>query len=410
MKPDFHNPAEGQDPQAREEKLLADLPAFIAFAKEKCEAYRQRLADINPADINSRDALAELPTTEKSSLISEQERCPPFGGYLPDDANPIRQYLSPGPIAEVDDDSHDYWKTASPLFAAGFRRGDLIHNCFSYHFTPAGMMCESGARALGCPVFAGGVGNSEQQARALARFHARGYCGTPDFLGVILDKAEEINADASSLKIASVSGGPLTDAMRKNYNARGIYVLQWFGTAELGCAAFEGAPGGGMVVSEKTLIEIVHPVTKKPLAAGEKGELLITNFNRLYPLIRFATGDLSAVVAGQSPCGRTNMRIAGWLGRSDQSVKVRGMFVHPIQIERIASRFAEIKKAQLIIDSVGGRDEMILHCNLSPQTAAAESLAQKIAEATQAETKLRGEVKFTESIDGEKLIEDKRKG
>ena len=198
--------------------------------------------------------------------------------------------------------------------------------------------------------------------------------------------------------------------MRKNYNARGIYVLQWFGTAELGCAAFEGAPGGGMVISEKTLIEIVHPVTKKPLAAGEKGELLITNFNRLYPLIRFATGDLSAVVAGQSPCGRTNMRIAGWLGRSDQSVKVRGMFVHPIQIERIASRFAEIKKAQLIIDSVGGRDEMILHCNLSPQTAAAESLAQKIAEAMQAETKLRGEVKFTESIDGEKLIEDNRKG
>ena len=405
--------AETQDAQAREETLLAQLPAFVAHAQKNCRAYAQKLAGVDAAAINTRAALAELPITRKSSLIGEQQDAPPFGGYDcfgAGDGAPQRFYLSPGPIAECDfagSGGGDYWRTAAALYATGFRADMLLHNSFSYHFTPAGFMCDEGARKVGGRVFPAGAGNSEQQARAMAQLRPQCYTGTPDFLLTILERAEEGGLDVSSLTMGSVSGGYLSPQLRDAYAQRGVQVLQWYGTADAGCIAYETLVGEPLVLSEGYLLEVADPVTHQPCAAGEKGEVLLTNFNPHYPLLRFSLGDLSAVVAGASSCGRTNMRIAGWLGRCDDAVKVRGMFVHPVQVERLLKKCDALMQVQLVVQEEDGRDKLLLRC-LAKEGR--EGDAEQIAAALADETKLRGEVVFVADADaiGGGLIADER--
>ena len=406
MSGDFYSEAETRPPQQREEELLKALPAFVSAAKQNTSAYAEILRDINPQDINSRAALAQVPAVDKSELIAAQEQSPPFAGMeCFDVAAPRRFFMSPGPIAECDFDMRDYWRTAAPLYAAGLRRGMVLHNSFSYHFTPAGHMCEDGAAALGATVFAAGTGNGEQQARALARFGAHMYCGTPDFLRVILTHADDAGISAPTLTMASFSGGYFSPELREYYQSRNIAAKQWYGTADCGAIAYETVSGAPLVVVENMLVEVVDPETRMPLPAGEKGEVLITNFNPALPLLRFSLGDLSAEVAGVSDCGRTNMRLAGWLGRCDAAVKVKGMFVHPAQIKRALARVPEVSRAQLVVESdAEGRDRMCLCCMADSHT---DSLRAQIAAALREETKLGGDVQFVDSVD-EPLIMDKR--
>jgi len=299
-------------------------------------------------------------------------------------------FQSPGPLYEPGMASTpDWWRMARALHAAGFRNGDIVHNSFAYHLTPAGQMMESGARALGCAVLAGGVGNTEAQVTAAADVRATGYTGTPDFLKVMLDKAEELGRDLSAIRRALVSGGPLFPSLRQEYADRGIACLQCYGTADAGAIAYETAALEGMVVDEGVIVEIVRPGTGKPVPEGEVGEVLVTALNPDYPLIRFATGDMSAVLAGQSPCGRTNMRIKGWMGRADQTTKVKGMFVRPEQIAEIVARHPEVIKARLTVGRAGEQDTMTLA--IEAATPAPE-LATAVRETMQAVLKLRGEV------------------
>ncbi|MGI9337422.1 MAG: phenylacetate--CoA ligase family protein [Gammaproteobacteria bacterium] len=394
----------------REESLLAALPGFIAHAKEHSAPYRKRLQHIDAAGVNSRDALAKLPPSAKSDMIGEQEQNPPFGNY---DCfgKPLRFYLSPGPIAECDFAAADYWRTAAAFYALGLRAGMLVHNAFSYHFTPAGMMCDCGAIALGCRVFPAGPGNSEQQARAVARFRPDAYCGTPDFLRIILEKMDGAGLE-SPLRMASVSGGYLPPQLREYYQSRGIKTLQWYGSADFGVIAYESAADAPMIVAEGLLVEVVDPLTKLPCEEGQKGEVLVTNFNKEYPLIRFATGDLSAVSGGVSECGRTNMRLAGWLGRSDPATKVRGVFVHPVQVERIAARL-DLAAAQLRVQSdENGRDNITLIAQRKDESgnnADNKALCEKLIMTLRDETGLRGNALVAKTIEG-RTIEDMRAG
>ncbi len=272
----------------------------------------------------------------KSELTQLQAQTPPFGGLAA--ANPARVFMSPGPIFEPQSPVADAWGFARALYAAGFRKGEILHNCFAYHMTPGGFLLDDGARALGLAVFPAGPGNTEMQVDAIAHLKPAGYAGTPDYLKAILDKARELGRDASSIEKALVTGGALFPSLREEYRARGVAVLQAYGTADLGCIAYESAAMEGMIVNEDMIVEIVRTGTGEPAPEGEVGEVLVTTFNETYPLIRFATGDLSAFMPGQSPCGRTNRRIKGWVGRADQIVKVKGMFVHPSQIAEVARR------------------------------------------------------------------------
>ena len=395
-----YSAAESQDAALREESLLAALPAFVAHTKKHSPPYRKRFKYVDAGAITSRESLAKLPITAKADLIGEQEHNPPFGNY---DCfgKPLRFYLSPGPIAECDFADGDYWRTAAAFYALGLRAGMLVHNAFSYHFTPAGMMCDSGALSLGCRVFPAGPGNSEQQARALARFRPDAYCGTPDFLQTILQRADDAGLDSSSLKMASVSGGYLSPQMRAFYQNRDIKTLQWYGSADFGVIGYESAADKPMIVAEGLLVEIADPLTHKQCPPGQKGEVLVTNFNNAYPLIRFATGDLSAVVEGVGECGRTNMRLAGWLGRCDTAVKVRGVFVHPIQVERLAARF-DLTKAQLQVRTDNnGRDDITLIAQVQKGDGNNDdALCEQLRLALREETGLRGDVCTAATIEG----------
>lgn len=404
----YYDALETRDPEQREQDLMAKLARQLAHAKEKSPYYRQLLADVEPLSITSRAALATLPLTRKRDLIELQKQQPPFGGL---NALPVgkawRVFASPGPIYELQGPEADAWRMARVLFAAGFRSGELIHNCFSYHFTPGAYIFEEGARKLGCPVFPGGVGNTEQQIQAMVDLRPAGYVGTPSFLKII-DKADELKADLSSLRKAAVSGEAVHPSARQTLRERGISIRQSYATADLGAIAYESEAEDGLIVEEDALLEIVRPGTGDPVAVGEVGEVVVTTFNPTYPLIRFATGDLSAVLAGISPCGRTNQRIKGWLGRADQTTKVKGMFVHPEQVADIARRHPELQRLRLVVDNPDGQDRMVLHCETS---SAGEALAQAVIASIREVTKLRGEVVFcasgTLANDG-KVIEDRR--
>jgi phenylacetate-CoA ligase len=405
----FYDPLETRDPEEREADLMDKLARQVAHAKETTHYYFQALAGINPFECTTREALAKLPLTRKRDLIELQKKYPPFGGLnAVAGGKAKRVFASPGPIYELQGQEMDHWRMARALYAAGFRHGDLIHNCFSYHFTPGAFLMEGGARKLGCAVFPGGVGQTEQQVQAMADLKPDGYVGTPSFLRIIVEKAEEMGADISSLRKALVSGEALPGVTRDWLAERGIAVRQCYATAEIGAIGYETEIGQGLIVEEEILVEIVRPGTGDPVAPGEVGEVVVTNFNRDYPLIRFATGDLSAVLPGLSPCGRTNIRLKGWMGRADQTTKVKGMFVHPEQVADIARRHPEIARLRLVVDNPDGQDRMVLHCEVA---AGAEALDSAIVSSLREVTKLRGEVAF--AVPGSlpndgKVIEDSR--
>ena len=405
----FYDPLETRDPEEREQNLMDKLARQVAHAKEATSHYFHALAGINPFGIVTREALANLPLTRKRDLIDLQKKSLPFGGLnslAPRDAK--RVFASPGPIYEMQGKDIDPWRMARALYAAGFRHGDLIHNCFSYHFTPGAFMFEGGARKLGCPVFPGGTGQTEQQVQAIADLRPQGYVGTPSFLRIIVERAAEMGVDISSLRKACVSGEALPTVTRDWLRERGISVRQCYATADIGAIAYETDAEDGLVVEEELLVEIVRPGTGDPVAPGEVGEVVVTTFNADYPLIRFATGDLSAVLPGRSRCGRTNMRLKGWLGRADQTTKVKGMFVHPEQLADLARRHPEIHRLRLVVDNPDGQDRMVLHCETE---GGSEALAKAMVASLREATKLRGEVAFCAAgslpNDG-KVIEDSR--
>jgi phenylacetate-CoA ligase len=413
--PDHFDSLETRDPEARERALLAALPRQIAHAKADAPAYARILADVDPAAVTTRAALAALPVTRKSELLELQKAGRPFGGFAATRwgaqvTGPARVFASPGPLYEPEGRSPDYWRLARALFAAGFRNGDLVHNCFSYHFTPAGSMLETGAHALGCTVFPGGIGQTEQQVQAMAELGPDGYVGTPSFLRIILEKADELGVALPRLRKALVSGEAFPPSLRDVLLARGIAGYQAYATADLGSIAYETEAREGLVVDEGVLLELVRPGTGDPVAPGEVGEVVVTTlFNVDYPLIRFGTGDLSAVLPGVSPCGRTNLRIKGWMGRADQTTKVKGLFVHPSQVAAIVRRHPEVVKARLVVDNPDGNDRMTLHVEVpANQSSHAEAIVASIREVT----KLRGEVAFRapgELPNDGKVIDDVRK-
>ncbi len=387
-----HDALETRLPGEREVDLLARLPAQIALAKAHAPFYGEALARFDPASVTSREALARLPVTRKADLLARQKALKPFGGL---NATPVsglaRVFVSPGPIYDPEGRGADYWHAARPLFAAGFRRGDLALNCFSYHLTPAGSMFETGLHHLGCAVIPGGVGQTEMQARAVADLGPSGYVGTPSFLKLILEKCDELDLASASLKRALVSGEAFLAPVRAFLAGRGIDAYQAYGTADLGVVAYETEAREGLVVSEEAIVEIVRPGTGEPVADGEVGEVVVTTFNTDYPLVRFATGDLSAVMPGTSPCGRTNVRIRGWMGRADQATKVRGMFVHPHQVAEVLRRHG-LARARLVVANDAGEDRMRL--DVEPAGPPAAGLAQAIEVTLRDVVKVRGEVVF----------------
>jgi phenylacetate-CoA ligase len=401
----YYDALETRDPDAREAALFAALPGQILHAKTNAPYFAEILADIDPDSVTGREALARLPITRKSALIERQKSDPPFGGLAAvADDDVARIFASPGPIYEPQGRRPDYWRFARGLYAAGVRPGELLHNCFAYHFTPAGAMVESAAEALGCPVFPGGVGNTEAQVRAIADLQPAAFVGTPSFLKIILEKAAEMGVGLTSLSKALVGGEALLPALRAELAGHGVDVLQCYATAELGLIAYESPAREGMILNEGVIVEIVTPGTGTPVAEGAVGEVVVTVPTPEYPLIRFATGDLSAVMAGTSPCGRSNTRIKGWMGRADQTTKVKGMFVHPEQIAEVVARFPAITKGRLVVEAEDGGDVMTLHYE-----AAAE--VDGLTEALQAVCRLKGRVAHAAAgslADDGKVIDDRR--
>ena len=407
---DHFDALETRTPAQREADLMARLPAQIAHAQAHAPWFAESLREVDVAAVNSRAALSRLPVLRKHELIELQKKQRPFGGLVASRWGQIgRVFSSPGPIYEPEGRNPDYWRTARALFAAGFRAGDLVHNGFSYHMTPGGWIMEGGALALGCSVFPGGVGQTEQQLQAMADLQPQGYVGTPSFLRILLEKADELGIKLDLSK-ALVSGEAFLPPVREALAARGVTGYQCYATADLGVIAYESSARDGMIVDEDVILEIVRPGTGEPVSAGEVGEVVVTTFNQTYPLIRFGTGDLSAIVpeslTAASPCGRTNLRINGWMGRADQTTKVKGMFVHPEQVEAVRKRHPEILRARLIITNPDSSDAMTLHCQGQEQSGLTEAVATSLRELT----KLRGDVVFVGSLPNDgKVIEDLRK-
>ncbi len=388
---DFYDQLETRDPQARAREQFVALAQTIARALA-APGWAKQLAGVDAKSVTSRAALAKLPLLRKSDLVALQKERPPFGGFNVTPPGKVKRLLmSPGPIFEPQGHDGDIYGMARALFAAGFRPGDIVHNSFSYHLTPGAFIFETGLATLGCAAIPGGVGNTEMQVEAIAHFRPVGYAGTPDFLKVLLDTAAKMGKDASSLERALVSGAALPGSLRAELATRGVETLQCYAVAEVGIIAYESPAREGMIVNEHLMVEIVRPGTGDPVAEGEVGEVVVTSFNADYPMIRLATGDLSAVLAGTSPCGRTNMRIKGWMGRADQTTKVKGMFVHPGQVAEVAKRHPELGRVRLAVTRVGEQDAMTL---LAECAAGGVGLAEKVVATLQSVTKLRGDVKL----------------
>ena len=419
MSTEYHDALETRDAAVREAVLMAALPAQVAHAQAHAGAYAQSLAGIDAASVTSRTALAQLPVVRKGELLERQKALravDPFGGFstigwraLAQRGRAPRVYQSPGPIYEPEGTARDYWRLARAMFAAGLRTGDLVHNSFSYHLTPGGLMMESGAHALGCTVFPGGVGNTELQLQAITELKPEAYLGTPSFLRILVEKAAETGIAISSLTKAMVGGEAFPPSLRDWLLERGIAAFQSYATADLGLIAYETAAREGLVLDEGVIVEIVRPGSGEPLPDGEVGEVVVTTLNRDYPLIRFGTGDLSAVLPGECPTGRTNTRIRGWLGRADQTAKVRGMFVHASQVAEVLKRHPEIARARLVVEGEMADDRMTLLAELPAE--APEGLAERVAQSLRDVTKLRADVVWKRAgelpNDG-KVIEDAR--
>ena len=407
--PGHHDSLEIRDPAVREREQFARLGDIIARAMS-ASGWAKHLDGVDPGSVASRVSLASLPVLRKSDISEMQKTNPPFGGLNVAVPGKMRRLLvSPGPIFEPEGHGTDWWGAARALNAAGFRAGDIVHNSFAYHLTPGGFILESGAHALGCAVIPGGVGNTEQQLDAIVHYRPAGYVGTPDFLKILLDLAQSTGKDASSIRRGLVSGAALPSSLREELGRRGVAVLQCYATAELGVIAYESEAREGLIVNESVIVEIVRPGTGDPVPDGEVGEVVVTSFNPDYPMVRLGTGDLSAVMPGVSPCGRTNVRLKGWLGRADQTAKVKGMFVHPKQIAELASRHPELKRLRLVVAREAEQDTMTLLAESAAPDAALESA---IAANLQSITKLRGAVKLVAPgslpNDG-KIIADERK-
>jgi phenylacetate-CoA ligase len=407
---------ETRDPQERERALMARLPQLVARA-QSAPGWGRILEGVDASRITSREALAALPITRKADLKALQRGAMPFGGLVPTPVGQLsRVYMSPGPIFDPEGRSQDWWRFARPMYAAGIRGGGLLQNCFSYHFTPAAFMVEGGAARIGCAVIPAGAGQTEMQVQAIADLRPDTYVGTPSFLRIIIEKAREMGADISSIGRALMGAEALPESLRNWFEQNGVpQVFQTYASADVGSMAYETATGGkrnpGMVLDEDILLEIVRPGSGEPVAPGDIGEVLITLFNEDYPLVRFATGDMSALLvdAPPSPCGRTNLRIKGWMGRADQTTKVRAMFVHPSQVANIARRHPAIVKARLVVSGSMANDVMTLHCEVrgEPEPGMEQAIVNSIREVT----KLRGEVRFAPpgSLAGDGLvIEDVR--
>lgn len=413
----FFDALETRSSAEREAALMTSLPLQVAHAQSNSAAFAEILNGVDSASITSRAALAQLPVTRKTELHELQEAgrksgaaSGVFGGFnaVGYGAQMPRVFASPGPIYEPEGTARDYWRMARSIYAAGFRPGELIHNCFSYHFVPAGSMMETGAHAIGCTVFPGGTGQTEQQVQAMQHLQPAGYIGTPSFLKIILEKAADMGVALPSVTKAMVSGEAFPPSLREWFLARGVAAYQCYATADVGLIAYETPAREGLVVDEGVIVEIVRPGTGDPVAEGEVGEVVVTVLNSTYPLIRFGTGDLSAVLPGNCPTGRTNTRIKGWMGRADQTTKVRGMFVHAKQVDAIAKRFPEVRKARLVVSGEMANDAMCLRVEVD---GAPTGLADRIGEAVRDVTKLRGQVELVAMgslpNDG-KVIEDAR--
>jgi len=421
MNTNFHDALEARDPAVRESKLMAALPALVAHAQRDAGAFARLLAGVDAATVNSRAALAALPVVRKPDLLARQKAArddggDPFGGFatigwraLGSVRRAQRVYQSPGPIYEPEGLASDYWRLARALHAAGLRGGDLVHNCFSYHLTPGGLMMESGALALGCTVFPGGVGNTDLQLQAINELRPDAYIGTPSFLKILVEKAAETQTDIGSLKKALLGAEAFPPSLRDWLIERGIQAYQSYASADLGLIAYETSAREGLVLDEGVILEIVRPGSGEPVADGEVGEVVVTTLNADYPLIRFGTGDLSAVLPGACPTGRSNTRIRGWLGRADQTAKVRGMFVHASQVAEVIKRHPEIARARLVVEGEMANDRMTLLAELT--LAAPEGLAERVALSLRDITKLRGEIAWRQPgqlpNDGQ-VIEDAR--
>jgi phenylacetate-CoA ligase len=406
---DHYDTLETRAAAERDAANFARLPEVLAAAA-KAPAYAERFKSVDLASVKSRAALAKLPVLRKNELPALHKANPPYGGFVAHPAGSFgRLYTSPGPIFEPEPARDDVWRGARALFASGFRKGDVVLNTFSYHLTPGGFIFDSAARSLGCAVIPAGPGNTEQQFELIEAYRPVGYSGTPDFLKILLDAAEKAGRDASSIKRALVSGAAFPKSLQDEFKSRGIDAYQSFGTADLGIIAYESAAREGLVVNEDLIVEIVKPGTGDPVADGDVGEIVVTSLDPQHPWIRLALGDLSAVLAGTSPCGRTNMRIKGWMGRADQTTKVKGMFVRPEQIAEIGRRHPELGRLRLVVTRDGEADAMTLSAESATQDSA---LREAISAVLRDVTKLSGGVVLV--IPGSlpndgKVISDERK-
>lgn len=410
----YFDSLETRSPELRHEQLTAAILSQVQHARQNTMAYDRLFEGIDIDGLGSLEDLVRLPVTRKSALIELQAQSPPFGGFSAIAEGEIEYiFSSPGPIFEPQTRRPDYWRFGRALYAAGMRAGDIIHNSFSYHMTPAGAMFDSGCRAIGASIIPGGVGQTEQQLECITTLRPTGYSGTPSFLKILLDKSGDVGGDISSIKKALVSGEAFPPSLRDAFVENGINAMQCYATADLGLIAYESTADSGLILDEDVYVEIVRPGTGDPVEEGEVGEVVVTTLNIDYPLIRFATGDMSAMLAGTSPCGRTNKRIKGWMGRADQTAKVRGMFIHPQQIARLVDRHPEIDRARLVVEWIDQADTMTLHCETRLfDSGEAQGLTVQIADSIRELCKLRGEVKLV-APDGLPrdgvVIEDSRK-
>ena len=416
MNSNFYDALETRDPVEREAALMAALPNVLAHAQQASPAMAAILKGVDATQVVSREALAHLPVTRKHELLALQQASRAAGGNVFGGFSAVgfgammpRVFSSPGPLYEPESARLDYWRMARALFASGFRPGELIHNAFSYHFVPAGSMMESGAHAMGCSVFPAGTGQTEQQVQALSELQPAGYIGTPSFLKIIVEKAAAMGVALPRVNKAMFSAEAFPPSLRDWFMARGIDGYQCYATADVGLIAYETQAREGLVIDEGVIVEIVRPGTGDPVAPGEVGEVVVTTLNPTYPLIRFGTGDLSAVLVGLCPSGRTNTRIKGWMGRADQTTKVRGMFVHPSQVAEIVRRFPEVARARLVVSGEMANDAMTLRVETA--CSGPDDLVGKLNEAMREVTKLRGAVELVPvgslPNDG-KVIEDAR--
>ncbi len=389
MNTDYYDDLETRSHEQRQQSQIPALRKHLRQAREQSSYVAGQLAGIDIDALESRQDLAQIPVVRKSDLIGLQKAAPLFGGLTAFEPDSLCRVLaSPGPIFEPQTNRSDQWRLARALHAAGFRKGMLVHNSFSYHLAPAGFMLESAIFALGGAVFPAGVGQTDMQVQAIDRLRPQAYAGTPSFLKILLKQGEEKGLDTSSLAVGMVSGEPLPPSLRAELEAFGIRVKQSYATADIGLIAYETDALEGMVIDEGVIVEIVQPGTGDPVPDGEVGEIVVTTFSPDYPLLRFGTGDMSAVMSGASPCGRTGPRIQGWMGRADQTTKVRGIFVHPAQIAAIAKSIAEVQRVRLVVSSQDDQDIMQMHCEVTEKS---DALAQRIIDCTREVCRLRTE-------------------